>query len=56
MGGPRIASIGSATSATLCELGLSPTVEANEHTIPGLLRAIIQFEAGRGDHSMNNPR
>ena len=55
-GGPKIASIGPATSATLRELGLSPTVEANEHTIPGLLGAIIRFEAGRGDHFMNKPR
>ena len=41
---PRIASIGPATSATLRELGLTPTVEAKEHTIPGLLDAIVQSE------------
>jgi uroporphyrinogen III methyltransferase/synthase len=40
----RIASIGPATSATLRELGLAPTVEAERQTIPGLLDAIVQAE------------
>jgi uroporphyrinogen III methyltransferase/synthase len=43
-GGPRIASIGPATSAALAELGLTPAVEAKQHTIPGLLDAIVQSE------------
>jgi len=43
--GLKVASIGPATSATLREFGLSSVVEAKEHTIPGLLNAIIQSEA-----------
>lgn len=42
--GVKIASIGPATSATLRELGLTPTVEAKQHTIPGLLDALVQSE------------
>ena len=42
--GPRIASIGPATSATLRQFGLTSIVEANEHTIPGLLNVIVQSE------------
>ena len=37
----RIASIGPTTSATLREAGLEPTVEADPHTIPGLVDAIV---------------
>ena len=51
MGGVKIASIGPATSAALRELGFSPTVEAKEHTMPGLLEAIVQAEAGAGPTS-----
>jgi uroporphyrinogen III methyltransferase/synthase len=40
----KIASIGPATSATLRQFGLTPTVEAKEHTIPGLLNVIVQSE------------
>jgi uroporphyrinogen III methyltransferase/synthase len=40
----KLASIGPATSATLRELGLTPAVEAKQHTIPGLLDAIVQSE------------
>lgn len=38
--GIRLASIGPVTSATLREFGLSVHVEAEEYTIPGLIRAI----------------
>jgi len=41
---PKIASIGPTTSAALREGGLEPTVEADPHTIPGLIDAIIQHE------------
>ena len=37
----RLASIGPVTSATARELGLSVAVEACEHTIPGLVEAIL---------------
>ncbi|HUU92505.1 MAG TPA: uroporphyrinogen-III C-methyltransferase [Phycisphaerae bacterium] len=40
----RIASIGPTTSATLREAGLEPTVEADPHTIPGLVVAILTRE------------
>jgi uroporphyrinogen III methyltransferase/synthase len=45
----RVASIGPVTTAELRRLGLSPTVEAAEHTIPGLLAAIVQFETRQGN-------
>lgn len=38
-----IASIGPITSATLRELGMEPAVEAGEHTIPGLVRALVEY-------------
>jgi uroporphyrinogen III methyltransferase/synthase len=38
--GLRLASIGPETSRALAALGLNPTVEAQEHTIPGLVAAI----------------
>jgi len=43
--GARVASIGPTTSGTLREAGLEPTVEASEHTIPGLVAAIVEAEA-----------
>lgn len=36
-------SIGPVTSATLRELGLTVSVEAKEHTIPGMVRAIKEY-------------
>jgi len=42
--GAHLASIGPTTSATLQEAGLEPTVEAAEHTIPGLVAAIVAYE------------
>ena len=41
----RLASIGPITSATARELGLEVAVEAAEHTIEGLVAAILQAEA-----------
>jgi uroporphyrinogen III methyltransferase/synthase len=40
----RIASIGPTTSATLRQAGLEATVEAEEHTIPALVEAIVTRE------------
>ncbi len=42
--GPRLASIGPVTSATLREMGLEPTVEAKNHTIDGLVDSILEHE------------
>jgi len=41
--GVKIASIGPITSATAREHGLSVDVEANPHTIEGLVTALVQF-------------
>ena len=38
----RLASIGPETSKALAEIGLKPTVQAKEHTIDGLVRALEQ--------------
>jgi uroporphyrinogen-III synthase len=40
--GPKLASIGPVTSATLREFGLPVDIEAAEYTIPGLVRAIAR--------------
>ena len=40
----RIASIGPVTSATVEEFGFAPEVEADDHTIPGLIEAILARE------------
>jgi uroporphyrinogen III methyltransferase / synthase len=48
--GVKIASVGPVTSATLRECGLTADVEANPHTMAGLVKAIIDAEgkpAGR---------
>ncbi|HTL58025.1 MAG TPA: uroporphyrinogen-III C-methyltransferase [Candidatus Limnocylindrales bacterium] len=37
----KLASIGPETSKTLAELGLKPTVEAKQHTIEGLVNALV---------------
>jgi uroporphyrinogen III methyltransferase/synthase len=39
--GPRLVSIGPATSAMLREHGLTPDVEADEHTPDGLVEALL---------------
>jgi uroporphyrinogen III methyltransferase/synthase len=41
--GVKIASIGPITSATVRECGLTVDVEANPHTIEGLVTALVQF-------------
>jgi uroporphyrinogen III methyltransferase/synthase len=38
----KLASIGPVTTETLVAAGLTPTVEAKKHTIPGLVRAILE--------------
>jgi len=43
----KIASIGPVTSASVRDAGFSPDVEADEHTIPGLVKAILMFYGGR---------
>jgi uroporphyrinogen III methyltransferase/synthase len=43
----KVASIGPATSATLRELGFAPTIEADSHTIDGLVDAILSKEGPR---------
>jgi len=44
----KIASIGPITSRTIRELGFSPDVEAEEHTIPGLVKAVLDYYRGEG--------
>ncbi|MHB1809082.1 MAG: uroporphyrinogen-III C-methyltransferase [Solirubrobacteraceae bacterium] len=41
-GGPRIASIGPVTSATLREHGLEPDLEAQRHDVDGLIEALVR--------------
>jgi uroporphyrinogen-III synthase len=41
--GTVLASIGPITSATMRELGMEPTVEAKESTIPGLVQAVEKW-------------
>ncbi len=53
----RIASIGPITSATLREHGIEPTVEAQPHTIGGLVEAIrvgrpLTASEGRGSKAL----
>lgn len=42
--GCRIASIGPVTTATLAEYGLTPDVEAADHTIPSLVEALTKLK------------
>jgi len=44
-GGVKLASIGPVTSATMGELGLTPTVEADPHTVVALVEAILEGES-----------
>ena len=48
LGGAKVASIGPITSRTARERGLAVDVEAEEYTIPGLVRAIRDFYARGG--------
>jgi len=41
----RTASIGPFTSAALGEFGIHPTVEAEDHTVDGLIEVIVSHEA-----------
>ena len=41
LAGPRIASIGPATSAALREAGVEPDLEADPHTPDGLVAALV---------------
>ncbi len=43
----KIASIGPITSRTIKESGFSPDAEAEEHTIPGLVKAILEYYQGK---------
>ena len=45
--GARLASIGPATSGAIRARGLEPAVEADPHTIPGLVEAIVAHEQRR---------
>ena len=45
--GPRLVSIGPATSAALVELGFAPDVEAVDHTPDGLVAALLADASGR---------
>jgi uroporphyrinogen III methyltransferase/synthase len=47
--GAGIASIGPTTSATLREAGLTPTLEAAQHTVPGLVKAMLGHNPKRTD-------
>lgn len=42
----RIASIGPITSASVRKHGLAVAVEPDEHTIPGLVKALVEIDAG----------
>ena len=45
---PVVACIGPITAATAREAGIDVTVEAAEHSIPGLVAALAAYAAGRG--------
>jgi uroporphyrinogen III methyltransferase/synthase len=53
---PLIVSIGPVTSATLRERGLEVDVEAEPHTIDGLVAAVVSALAGRGAGSDPDPK
>jgi uroporphyrinogen III methyltransferase / synthase len=50
--GPRVASIGPATSAALRDAGLEPDIEADPHTPDGLIAALVA-DAGEPKHPLN---
>ena len=52
--GPVIACIGPLTAQTAHEMGLDATIEANPHTISGLVRALEAYFAGR-QHGITLP-
>jgi uroporphyrinogen III methyltransferase/synthase len=46
LSGPRLVSIGPATSAAMAELGFAPDVEAGDHTPDGLVAALLADASG----------
>jgi len=48
LSGPRLASIGPATSAELREHGAEPDIEADPHTPDGLVEALLRDAANAG--------
>ena len=46
-GGALVAAIGPVTAATARALGLEPAVVAEEHTIPGLIEALVEHHTTR---------
>jgi hypothetical protein len=46
LSGPRLVSIGPATSAAIRELGFAPDVEASDHTPDGLVAALLADASG----------
>jgi uroporphyrinogen-III synthase len=54
--GARFASIGPITSATLRELGLPVHIEAEEYTIPGLIRATQNWAVARRHYERREVR
>jgi uroporphyrinogen III methyltransferase / synthase len=44
----KLASIGPETSKAIRALGLEPTVEAKEHSLPGLVKAVLQHRGRSG--------
>ena len=46
LSGPRLVSIGPATSAAMAELGFAPDVEAADHTPDGLVAALLADASG----------
>ncbi len=47
-GSARVASIGPLTSEAVRSFGLEPAVEAEEHTVPGLIEAIMKHSVSKG--------
>jgi len=45
----RLASIGPITSQTLRQAGMEPTIEADEFTIPGLVRKLVEYAVSSSD-------
>ena len=55
LAGPRIVSIGPATSAALRELGYEPALEATEHTPDGLVQALLGADRARAQRQVTEP-
>lgn len=48
LAGAKLAAIGPVTAEAMRRVGIEPTVVADEHSIPGLLEAILHHEANSG--------